>query len=63
MLFNKKNYMTTNQVLEKLDYVVSRTGLFDWVDKNEFPKPIRISSRKLMWRIEDVEGFLASKKF
>ncbi|MBQ3643416.1 MAG: AlpA family phage regulatory protein [Candidatus Riflebacteria bacterium] len=55
--------MTTNQVLEKLDYVVSRTGLFDWVDKNEFPKPIRISSRKLMWRIEDVEGFLASKKF
>lgn len=60
-MINCKELMTTNQVLEKLEHIVSRTGLMEWVAKNEFPRPIKISSRKLMWRIKDVESFLASK--
>lgn len=61
LLINLKNMATTNEVLELLGNRISRTGLMAWVSKGAFPKPLRISPRKLLWNREEVEKFLASR--
>jgi predicted DNA-binding transcriptional regulator AlpA len=41
---------------------VSPATLWRWVREGIFPKPVRLSSRVTAWRIEDVEGWIKSRK-
>jgi|SaaInlStandDraft_2_1057019.scaffolds.fasta_scaffold60501_2 prophage regulatory protein len=55
--------MTT---LERLPSVVQRTTLsrshlYALVKDGKFPKPIKLGSRSVAWRVEDVEAWIAAR--
>lgn len=40
---------------------LSRSGLDSLVNKGLFPAPIRIGSRGVRWRLDDIEAWLANR--
>ena len=55
--------MTT---LERLPSVVQRTTLsrshlYALVKDGKFPKPLKLGSRSVAWRVEDVEAWIAAR--
>lgn len=34
---------------------VSRTTIYEWVKKGQFPKPVKIGARAIAWRVSDLE--------
>ncbi len=41
----------------------SRSGIYDMMDKEEFPRPIRIGKRAVAWPESAVAAWLASRPF
>lgn len=38
---------------------VSRTTIYEWVKKGQFPKPVKIGGRAIAWRISDLDQWAA----
>lgn len=34
---------------------VSRTTIYEWVKKGQFPKPVKIGGRAIAWRVSDLD--------
>lgn len=34
---------------------VSRTTIYDWVEQERFPKPVKLGARAIAWRVTDLE--------
>ena len=41
---------------------VSSATLWRWIKGSNFPKPVKLSSRMVGWRVEDVRAWLESRK-
>lgn len=41
---------------------ISGTTLWRWVGEGKFPKPIKLSPRVTVWRVEDVRAWLQQQK-
>ena len=46
-------YLSDKQLADR--YGVTRTTIWRWVQKNEFPHPIKISSGCTRWPMEEIE--------
>ncbi|XZE56141.1 helix-turn-helix transcriptional regulator [Planctomycetaceae bacterium SH139] len=53
--------LLTAQEIAKLLQVSDRT-VWQWVEKNEFPKPIRLSQRKYRWFPHQVKSFINERR-
>ena len=51
-----KKLMTVKEVCEALG--LSRVTIWRMVKDGKFPKPIKVSERKRVWPVTDVEGYL-----
>ena len=40
---------------------ISRSLLYEMVDREEFPRPVRIGRRAVGWRADDIKGWLNSR--
>lgn len=40
---------------------LSRNGIYSAVDRNNFPKPVKIGLRAIAWREEEVNAWIASR--
>lgn len=55
-----------NERLIRLPEVMAKTGIkkstvWDFVKKEKFPKPIKISARITVWREIEIDQYIASK--
>lgn len=41
---------------------LSRSTLYDWMKRGEFPQPVRLGTRLVAWRESDVTEWLESRK-
>lgn len=39
----------------------SRSSIYAWISKNEFPKPKKLGARRVGWLAADVENWLNSR--
>lgn len=47
---------------EVLRYIpVSRSCLFEMVNRGEFARPVKLTARVTAWRVEDIRAFIASR--
>ncbi len=53
-------YLTDRQVAER--YGVSRTTIWLWKRKGDFPKAVRLSAGMTRWRLSDIEAWEASRE-
>lgn len=51
--------MRPKEVAESLS--ISLSTLWRWLDKKRIPEPIRLSSRVVVWREEDIQEMLNRK--
>lgn len=56
----------TKTVLLGIDEVrqripVSRVTIWRWVAKGKFPRPLKVSEQRSMWRESDVEAWIAKR--
>ncbi|WP_406867659.1 helix-turn-helix transcriptional regulator [Paraburkholderia fungorum] len=42
-------------------FPIGRTTLWDLVGRGRFPKPIRMSSRLVVWRAEEIRAWIAAQ--
>lgn len=40
---------------------LSRSGIYALISRGEFPKPIRLTSRAVGWRLRDIQGWLEAR--
>ena len=41
---------------------LSRSTLYDWMAKGEFPQPVKLGARLVAWRESDVTAWLESRQ-
>lgn len=41
---------------------LSRSTLYDWMKRGEFPKPVKLGTRIVAWRETDIVAWLESRK-
>jgi len=41
---------------------LSRSTLYDWMKRGEFPQPVRLGKRAVAWREVDLEAWLESRE-
>jgi len=41
---------------------VSKATIWNWVKQNKFPKPVKLSDRVTVWRVEDVREYIDANK-
>jgi predicted DNA-binding transcriptional regulator AlpA len=51
--------LSTSQLLARLS--ITRPTLFAWIANCGFPRPMRFSTRRLMWEASKVEQWLQSR--
>jgi prophage regulatory protein len=51
--------LTLAEVVEKTHF--KRSTIYQMIQNNKFPKPIKLGGRKARWRIEDVNDWLEKK--
>ena len=40
---------------------MSKTTVYELIDRDDFPRPVRIAKRSVRWRVADVQGWLDSR--
>lgn len=40
---------------------LSRSTIYDWIKRGQFPKPVALSTRLVCWRQSDVDAWIASR--
>lgn len=43
-------------------YGIPTSTMYNWIKRGIFPKPIKIGLRKVAWRAEDIEAWLAERE-
>lgn len=41
---------------------LSRSTLYAWMDRSEFPRPVRLGTRIVAWRESDVNAWLEARQ-
>ena len=41
---------------------LSRSTIYDWIKRGEFPQPVRLGARLVAWRERDVTEWLESRE-
>lgn len=41
---------------------VGRSTLYDWMDRGEFPRPVKLGARAVAWRESDILEWLESRE-
>jgi prophage regulatory protein len=41
---------------------LSRSTIYAWMDKGEFPRPVALGARLVGWRESDIEAWMASRQ-
>jgi prophage regulatory protein len=41
---------------------LSRSTIYDWMEKGEFPKPVALGARLVGWRESDIEAWLQARE-
>lgn len=41
---------------------LSRSTIYDWIKRGEFPQPVRLGTRLVAWRESDVTAWLESRE-
>ncbi len=41
---------------------LSRSTLYDWMKRDEFPQPVKLGTRLVAWRESDVNAWLESRE-
>lgn len=41
---------------------LSRSTIYDWMKRGEFPQPVKLGSRLVAWRESDVTAWLKSRE-
>ncbi len=41
---------------------LSRSTIYDWMKRSEFPAPVALGTRLVAWRESDIEGWLESRQ-
>jgi prophage regulatory protein len=41
---------------------LSRSCLYDWVRRGEFPRPVALGTRMVGWRESDIEAWMAARE-
>lgn len=41
---------------------LSRSTIYDWMKKGEFPKPVALGARLVGWRESDIEAWLQARE-
>ena len=41
---------------------LSRSTLYDWMKRGEFPQPVKLGTRLVAWRASDVNAWLESRE-
>ena len=54
-----ETYLSDRQLAER--YKVHRTTLWRWVERNQFPKPVKLSPGCTRWKLSDVEAWEAKQ--
>lgn len=54
-------FLTTREVLAQYARV-SRGHLYVWIKRGLFPPPVRMATRRIAWRREDLERWAASRE-
>jgi len=54
------------QRMLRLPQVLDRTGLsratvYKWIDRDEFPRPVKLGVRLIAWRESDIEEWLETR--
>lgn len=56
----------TDKVLRRPDVEVrtglSRSTLYEWMKRGDFPQPVRLGARVVAWRESDVTAWLESRE-
>lgn len=58
--------LTTHERLLRLREVRDRTGLsrstiYAWMQRKQFPSPVRLSQRAVAWRESDIDKWIAER--
>lgn len=56
----QQSYLSDTQLAER--YSVSRSTIWRWTNRNNFPKPVQLSPGTTRWRKDDIERHEASKR-
>ena len=48
------------QVLERTG--MSRSTIYSWMDRQEFPAPVKLGPRAIAWRDADIEAWLEARQ-
>jgi len=65
---NLKSAVTSkNERLQRRPDVEARTGLsrstiYDWMKRGEFPQPVKLGTRLVAWRESDITAWLESRE-
>jgi predicted DNA-binding transcriptional regulator AlpA len=43
-------------------FKVNRTTIYRWMDKEGFPRPVKLANNTIRWKHEDVEAWEQSKQ-
>ena len=54
-------YLRQAQLLGQILPIGSST-LWRWVKSGKFPKPVKLSARVTVWKVEDVRAWIADQK-
>lgn len=41
---------------------LSRSTIYDWIKRGEFPAPVALGARLVAWRESDIEGWLTARQ-
>ncbi|NCQ24936.1 MAG: DNA-binding protein [Rhodobacteraceae bacterium CG17_big_fil_post_rev_8_21_14_2_50_63_15] len=41
---------------------LSRSTIYDWMKRGEFPQPVKLGTRLVAWRESDISAWLESRK-
>jgi prophage regulatory protein len=41
---------------------LSRSTLYDWMKRGEFPQPVKLGTRLVAWRESDIDDWLESRQ-
>jgi len=41
---------------------LSRSTIYVYIKKNEFPKPVKLTDRRIAWRSSDIQSYLSKKQ-
>lgn len=41
---------------------LSRSTIYDWMKRGEFPKPVALGTRRVGWREGDIEAWVAARE-